>query len=351
MNHAASPLRNPLDLTTLTLADTQARERGLSVTEHLRRLVEEAARPNPLARGMAEVQASLTPPPSFGAWFNPETALYSRPVNDPIRGNATSPALRQIADFTVRVDLAATLLSAAFQEGGITDFAPPKYRAAKQANWYGDMVEQTLHRVRQVRAALLHPWQPNVAAERLVQQAFGVLADLTPSGEDLLRISQYDRPKAFADMARQLDVRALQIEHAATLIAGAHGPTEPAKDDQAEVKAALLEKAGGGLSLTEAAALLGVSRQAVHKRVKAGTVLAMMDGPALILPRDQFTPAGIVAGIAAVVARFKVAGAWSALQFLVEPDPSLGGIPLDALKDGRTDDVVHAAEAYLDIEG
>ena len=111
-----------------------------------------------------------------------------------------------------------------------------------------------------------------------------------------------------------------------------------------------METAGGGLSLTEAAALLGVSRQAVHKRVKAGTVLAMMDGSELVLPRNQFTQAGVVPGLGAVLRHFKVAGAWSALQFLVEPDSNLGGIPLHALVAGRVEDVVHAAKAYLGIE-
>jgi hypothetical protein len=40
----------------------------------------------------------------------------------------------------------------------------------------------------------------------------------------------------------------------------------------------LLARAGGGASLTEA----------LHKCVKAGTVLGMMDGAALVLPRIQF---------------------------------------------------------------
>ena len=49
---------------------------------------------------------------------------------------------------------------------------------------------------------------------------------------------------------------------------------------------------------------------------------------------------------------FQNSGEWSALQFLVEPDPNLAGKkPLDVLVDGHVSDVLAAARAYLDIDG
>ncbi len=59
-----------------------------------------------------------------------------------------------------------------------------------------------------------------------------------------------------------------------------------------DIRADLLKRAGGGLSLTEAAKRLGISRQALHKRIKAGTALGMMDGSELVLPRVQWVGHG-----------------------------------------------------------
>jgi len=118
----------------------------------------------------------------------------------------------------------------------------------------------------------------------------------------------------------------------------------------------LLQRAGGGLSLTEAAKLLGTSRQALHKRVITGSALGMMDGAELVLPKFQFVEeenrTSILEGLAKVIRLFDASrvGRWSALQFLLEQDPNLAVAPVQALRTGEVQKVVDAAAAYLDAD-
>ena len=60
----------------------------------------------------------------------------------------------------------------------------------------------------------------------------------------------------------------------------------------------------------------------------------------------------IVAGIERVLRPFldSRAGAWSALQFLLDQDPNLGRRPIDAVKAGDIVAVEHAAGAYLGLD-
>ncbi len=82
----------------------------------------------------------------------------------------------------------------------------------------------------------------------------------------------------------------------------------------------------------------------------------MMQGTELVLPRVQFVTAGnrtrLIEGLSQVVTLFDEAqaGGWSALQFLIEPDPNLGGVPIRILSEGRVDAAVSAARAYLGLD-
>ena len=99
---------------------------------------------------------------------------------------------------------------------------------------------------------------------------------------------------------------------------------------------------------------LGVTRQALHKRIKAGTALGMMDGEELVLPKLQFVSSGekvrLVKGLGEVISLFERSGGWSALQFLVEKDPNLAAAPIEALNAGKVEAVVAAARAYLSLD-
>ncbi len=130
------------------------------------------------------------------------------------------------------------------------------------------------------------------------------------------------------------------------------------QDDFDTYTETLLTGAGGGLSLTEAAEKLGMSRQALHKRVKEGSVLGMMRGSKIAIPSVQFVlhkgVIGLTPGMQEVVQVFDLAEAsrWDCLQFLLDTDPNLDMLPVDALQKGHpagVAGVVRAARAYLGI--
>lgn len=106
--------------------------------------------------------------------------------------------------------------------------------------------------------------------------------------------------------------------------------------------------------MTEAATTLGVSRQALHERIKSGEALGVMHGSELVLPWLQWMRDGdkvvFVPGIVAVARLFERAGGWSALQFLVDEDPNLEQPPIEGLLAGRLDDTMAAARAYLGLD-
>jgi hypothetical protein len=101
-------------------------------------------------------------------------------------------------------------------------------------------------------------------------------------------------------------------------------------------RARLIAAAGGLLSVNEVAALLGLTRQAVDKRRRAGQVLAMRAGSDWRYPAIQFGPEGAPpAGLAEVIAALAEAGPWATLDLLLAEDPALGGrSPLQALRAG-----------------
>ena len=112
-----------------------------------------------------------------------------------------------------------------------------------------------------------------------------------------------------------------------------------------EDRRALLQDA---LTASEAAALLGTSRQTPHDRVKAGTMLAVSERGHLMFPRWQFDvdgPNGVVKDLAAVIRELHVSDI-AKVRWLTRSNPTLGGqAPIDALKNGDEQRVVDAARA------
>ena len=119
---------------------------------------------------------------------------------------------------------------------------------------------------------------------------------------------------------------------------------------------ALLKRAGGAFSLTEAAAELHITRQALHKRISNARVLGMMVGNEIIVPKLQIVgeagAARVLAGIDAVTKLFQEtqAGPWTALQFLVGRDPNLGDVPINALRARDVVPVIEAARTHLRLD-
>jgi len=114
-------------------------------------------------------------------------------------------------------------------------------------------------------------------------------------------------------------------------------------------KLELLERAGGTLQAGEVATLLRVSRQAVGKRRKAGTLLGVQVGRrGFEYPACQFADGGVVDGLAEVLSAFAVdVDAWMRLAFLMGANDALGGEqPIELLRRGEVEAVVRAARIH-----
>lgn len=283
-----------------------------------------------------------------------------------------------IARLAARIEASAVVLSAEAAERGITIALgrkpagrprAPRRRTADHLAWFESVVWSSRLRLVEVKAALEafgRMERPGDAEARVVRY----LADLTPLRVQLVRLSRRDPRRAMEETARQLDALDVHLASAAALLGDpgladvpdeeAGGGATEALDDGAaafeRVSAELLDRGGGGMSLREAADALGTSKQALHKRIHAGTALGMMRGREIVVPRAQFADVdgkiGLLPGIPEVLAAFRAAGerGWGALQFLVERDPNLGRPPIDALRERRVEAVVQAARAHLGLD-
>jgi hypothetical protein len=109
-----------------------------------------------------------------------------------------------------------------------------------------------------------------------------------------------------------------------------------------------LRDAGGAFDITEVRAIMrGVSRQAVDRKIREGSLLAV-PGPSnrRRFPTAQFSQDGsLLPGLKQVQAALNYASPWAVLNFLVNPHDSLGGEkPIDLLRRGEIDRVVDAAK-------
>ena len=122
----------------------------------------------------------------------------------------------------------------------------------------------------------------------------------------------------------------------------------------AEAKEDLLRRAGGAWTADEVAAHLHISRQAVNKRRKAGTLLAVEAGTNYLYPRCQFTEAGVLEHLPEVLRAMDTESGWMKLQLLfthtLRTAPERAGEPpetiLEALQRGRVEDALHAARTW-----
>lgn len=117
-----------------------------------------------------------------------------------------------------------------------------------------------------------------------------------------------------------------------------------------EIVAKDLATSGGAYSLEQVQSLLhDITRQAVNKRVREGTLLAV-PGPSnrLSYPVVQFTEEGIpVEGLREVREALGTENSWMILNFLVSPDPKLGNrAPIDLMKAGKLQRVLEVARRF-----
>jgi hypothetical protein len=116
----------------------------------------------------------------------------------------------------------------------------------------------------------------------------------------------------------------------------------------AAVKRELLTSAGGGLTSSQVAGALGITRQGVDKRRLRRALLAVPNGSGEhVYPACQFTPDGVIPGLEAVLRAFRIRSPWTQLSVLIASAPALGGQTLiQALKSGAIERAVAIATSF-----
>ncbi len=115
-----------------------------------------------------------------------------------------------------------------------------------------------------------------------------------------------------------------------------------------EARQQLLDAEGGAWTVDQVASHLGLSRQAVDKRRKAGKLLALTVGRrGYLYPSWQFVRHGVLPGWETILRGLAAHDPWAQVIFMLSPSDRLGDQrPLDALRDGRIDEVKAAASAF-----
>lgn len=125
-------------------------------------------------------------------------------------------------------------------------------------------------------------------------------------------------------------------------------PLAPAFIRGIEAKRRLIEENGGTLTAEKAGEILGITRQAVDKRRRAGTLIGLSTGRyGYRYPVWQFTESGTLPGLEEALSALASHDEWMQAAFLTGKNPRLKGrTPVEALKAGKLDQVLNAAQVY-----
>jgi hypothetical protein len=125
-------------------------------------------------------------------------------------------------------------------------------------------------------------------------------------------------------------------------------PLAPAFIRGIEGQRRLLDEHGGTITAAQIAEMLGITRQAVDKRRHSHTLLALnMGRHGYRYPVWQFTKSGPLPGLEDILQALEPHDEWMQIAFFVSKNPRLGDeTPVDMLKNGEVERVVHAARAY-----
>jgi hypothetical protein len=142
-------------------------------------------------------------------------------------------------------------------------------------------------------------------------------------------------------------VRALRSDELLADLSRAE-PLAPAFIRGIEAKQKLIEEHGGTLTAEQVAQMIGISRQAVEKRRRAGRLVALATGRhGYRYPVWQFSDSGTLPGLEEVLDVLTPHDEWMQTVFFVSRNPRLGHrAPLDLLKTGQLTAVLEAAQLY-----
>jgi hypothetical protein len=108
----------------------------------------------------------------------------------------------------------------------------------------------------------------------------------------------------------------------------------------------LLEAEGGVLGPEQTGNILGIQRQSVDKRRKAGTLLAIELGNRFVYPAWQVEGNRTLPYLEEILAALKDHDEWRKLSFFLNGNVRLGGkSPIKALREGHHEEVLKAARS------
>ncbi|MCH7533868.1 MAG: DNA-binding protein [Gemmatimonadetes bacterium] len=174
-----------------------------------------------------------------------------------------------------------------------------------------------------------------------------LVSSLTTSSSSLLR-SVLAAPTHAGTLARFLS------EVASDEAVAALDPLAAAFARAGDIQETLLKKAGGTWLAGEVAEHLAITRQAVDKRRKRGSLLAVEVRSWHRYPLCQFSEGGVVDGLPEVLKAIDTDSGWTRLSVLLSPtlrsdsadDADMESSVLDALRQGHKAEALHAAASW-----
>jgi hypothetical protein len=189
-------------------------------------------------------------------------------------------------------------------------------------------------------------------AERLEGDTLrgSVLKRLAPAVQHLVRISPDQQLLDALSTNTGIDalIHLISGENAAAQVASStEDPLREARARAAKRFSELLAAEGGPIGVDDASKSLRITRAAVDKRRKSGTLIGIEDGGrAILYPSWQFTPTGLLPGLQESLQAMAITDPWMRMQFFLTVDSELGERPLDALRGGRIGLAIAAAKRY-----
>lgn len=161
-------------------------------------------------------------------------------------------------------------------------------------------------------------------------------------------IEQYpvDQLPSQATSGTQMLVKLLQ-ETEASRVRSAEDPLENARLRGLAAREQLLNAEGGPLTISQVEKLLGISRQAIHKRCSKGKLIALTTSKrGYLFPKWQFAENGILPKLEEVLTALDEDDPWMQISFILNPNIWLDGkSPLEMLRQGKVEEVIVAARA------
>ncbi len=117
-------------------------------------------------------------------------------------------------------------------------------------------------------------------------------------------------------------------------------------------RAQLIERAGGALTVDQVAHFLGVGGEAVRKAIRSGSLIAFPGAKGYALPAVQFEEGRELKGLRRVLRAMPIESPWMRLDWLLSPEPRLGGrVPTDLLRAGKDIDQAEQAAELVGEQG